>query len=168
MDKNQLQLVDRRRPATAPTDPAMLDGERSGAGHESQAGDLISSVMAHDLWTVDSQASIDMVEEILSTHGLSSVPVAGSNGEIIGIIGTHELAQFLVDGKNAKAVRAWEISRCTKFEVSVGDTITDVSKLMTENKIDYIAVTEHGRLRGVVSALGVLQAVLRENEHAKI
>jgi predicted transcriptional regulator len=65
--------------------------------------------------------------------------------------------------KNAKAVRAWEISRITTFEASPGDTVEDVAKLMAEHDIGNIAVTELGELQGVVSMQSLIQVILKEN-----
>lgn len=121
----------------------------------------ISSVMDHTLWTVHAENSIEKVEEILAEQGLTSAPVVGSNGAIVGMIGTQELVQFHAEGKNAKAVQAWEISRIKVFEVSPGDTVEEVAKLMAENKIENISVTECGRLKGIVSTQDLLQEILK-------
>jgi CBS domain-containing protein len=136
---------------------------------EPKAGKPISSMMQQNVRSVDAEDTIDKVEEILFAHGSSSAPVIGSNGAIVGIIGQQELADFHAARKNAKAVRAWEISRCKMFEVSPHDTLEDVAKLMAENKIEYIAVTELGALKGVVTALDLVQVILREaeQEHAR-
>lgn len=120
----------------------------------------ISDVMEETLWTVHAEDSIDKVEEILAAQGLASAPVVGSNGAIVGMIGAPELAAFHAEGKNAKAVQAWEISRIKTFEVNPTDTVEDVAKLMTENKIEHICVTEFGRLKGIVSSQGLLQEIL--------
>lgn len=121
----------------------------------------ISSVMEETLWTVHAENTIEKVEEILAEQGLTSAPVVGSNGAIVGMIGTQELVQFHAEGKNAKAVQAWEISRIKAFEVSPGDTVEDVAKLMAENKIETISVTECGRLKGIVSTQDLLQEILK-------
>ena len=117
--------------------------------------------MDQTLWTVHAEDSIERVMEILAEQNLASAPVVGSNGAIVGMIGPVELAQFHADGKNAKAVQAWEISRITLFEVSPGDSVEDVAKLMTENKIEHISVTECGRLKGIVSTQDLLQEILK-------
>ena len=121
----------------------------------------ISAVMDETLWTVHAEDSITRVEEILAEQGLTSAPVVGSNGAIVGMIGAAELAQFHAEGKNANAVQAWEISRITVFEVSPADTVEEVAKLMTENKIENISVTECGRLKGIVSTQDLLQEILK-------
>jgi predicted transcriptional regulator len=143
--------------------PASLDTEGHSASDELAAtvSRPISSVMEETLWTVHAEDSIETVEAILAEQGLASAPVVGSNGVIVGMIGTHELVQFHTEGKNAKAVQAWEISRIKVFEVSPGDTLEDVAKLMAENKIEHISVTERGRLKGIVSTQDLLQEILK-------
>lgn len=125
------------------------------------AGRPISAVMDQTLWTVHAEDSIERVVEILAAQNLSSAPVVGSNGAIVGMLGAAELAQFHTEGKNAKAVQAWEIARIKAFEVSPGDTVEDVAKLMAENKIENISVTECGRLKGIVSTQDLLRDMLK-------
>ena len=155
-------------PLPAPAQPAhqMPASHDMGApaGAEAlvaQVSRPISEVMEQILWTVHAEDSIERVEQILAEQGLSSAPVVGSNGAIVGMIGQSELAQFHIEGKNAKAVQAWEISRIKSFEVSPGDSVEDVAKLMAENKIENISVTECGRLKGIVSTQDLLQDILK-------
>ncbi|MDR3483066.1 MAG: CBS domain-containing protein [Burkholderiaceae bacterium] len=134
------------------------------AAHEPAAIDLklqqpISSVMTRNLRTVYAEDTVEIVEETLQKLGYASIPVQGSNGIIVGMIGPQELAHFFSENKNPKAVQAWEISCCTTFEVSPDESIEAVSTLMTEKKVEYIAVTELGELIGVVSALDILEEI---------
>jgi predicted transcriptional regulator len=126
----------------------------------STVGKPIAAVMQETLWTVHAEDAIDEVEEFFAAQGLTSAPVVGSNGAIIGMLGAPELAAFLGEGKNPKAVQAWEISRIKTFEVNPTDTVEAVAKLMTDNNVDTIAVTEFGRLKGVVSSQALLQEIL--------
>jgi predicted transcriptional regulator len=134
-----------------------MAGDSELASHVSRP---ISSVMEQTLWTVHAEDSIERVEGILTEQELSSAPVVGSNGAVIGMIGAQELAQFHIDGKNAKAVQAWEIARIKLFEVSPGDSVEEVAKLMAENKLENMSVTECGRLKGIVSTRDLLQDML--------
>jgi len=119
----------------------------------------ISSVMTRNLRTVYAEDTVEIVEKTLKKLGYASIPVQGSNGIIVGMIGPQELAHFFSENKNPKAVQAWEISCCTTFEVSPDESIEAVSTLMTEKKVEYIAVTELGELIGVVSALDILEEI---------
>jgi CBS domain-containing protein len=156
----ELALEPRHEPVAAPQWSAQ---ESVAPADELQAhvSRPISEVMDETLWTVHAEDSIERVEEILAEQGLTSAPVVGSNGAIVGMIGAAELALFHADGKNPKAVQAWEISRIKRFEVSPGDSVEDVAKLMAENKIENISVTECGRLKGIVSTQDLLQDMLK-------
>jgi len=121
----------------------------------------ISSVMQENLWSVHAEDTIEEVEELLSAISASSVPVIGYNGAVIGMIGAQELAIFHAEKKNAKAIRAWEISRIKTFEVSPEDTVEDVAQLMVEHDVRNIAVTEQGTLQGVVSMQNLMQVILK-------
>lgn len=159
-----------------PADPTVV-GEHAGlvAADVSAAAELVSTVhkpvsavMDPRLWTVHDEDSVARVEEIFTENALTSAPVMGSNGLIVGMIGAAELAQFHFENKNPKAVQAWEICRIKTFEVSPGDTLESVAKLMTEHQVESVAVTEDGRLRGVVSLKDLMQEILNvlPPEHA--
>ncbi len=120
----------------------------------------IAEVMDQTLWTVHAEDPIDKVEAFFVAQGLSSAPVVGSNGAIVGMIGAAELAAFFAEGKNPKAVQAWEISRIKTFEVNPTDTVEDVARLMAENKVETMCVTEFGFLKGVVSSQDLLKEIL--------
>ena len=82
---------------------------------ERKFGKLISSVMQKQLAAVDASDTVAQVQQALAAQTCASVPVIGSNGAIVGIIGPRELAQFLADKKNPKVARARENRRCTMF-----------------------------------------------------
>lgn len=155
--------VPQREASHAPT--LATSGVAAGAQSEpdlaSHVGRPVSDIMDVTLWTVHAEDSIERVEEILAEQGLACAPVVGSNGAIVGMIGPSELAQFHTEGKNPKAVQAWEISRIKTFEVGPADTVEDVAKLMAENKVETISVTECGRLKGIVSTQDLLQDILK-------
>jgi len=120
---------------------------------------------------VHAEDTIKMVEVMMHQEGLSSIPVMGSNGVIVGIIGARELAEFVAENKNPRVVCAWEVSRCTEFEVAPESTIAEVASLMTRDQVEYIAVTENGVLLGAVSALDILranEAMLDANHFAEL
>ncbi len=124
-----------------------------------KVGQPISSMMETNVMTVHAEDTVAHVEEILSGNNFSSVPVVGSNGAIIGMISSQELINFHGEKKNANAVRAWEICRITNFEVSPDVSILDVAKLMADSRVQHIAVTENGNLRGIVSAIDFVEQV---------
>jgi CBS domain-containing protein len=168
--RHDIDFVPAMPQAHAPDDPQATAAEVAVAAElVTTVHKPISQVMDEILWTVHAEDHIDRVEEIFAQQGLTSAPVVGSNGAIVGMLGAPELLAFHAEGKNPKAVQAWEISRIRLFEVGPDDTVEDVAKLMTDNALPSIAVTEFGRLKGVVSEHTLLQEILHvlPDERAK-
>jgi CBS domain-containing protein len=117
----------------------------------------ISTMMRKSVWTVDSEDTIERVEELLHAHRLSSVPVVDSKGVIFGIISASDLAHFHAARKNPKAVRAWEICTYKPIEVGPNATIGEVAKLMVKNKIHHVVVSENRLVVGFVSSLDFVE-----------
>ncbi|CAN5287028.1 hypothetical protein BH11PSE11_BH11PSE11_07990 [soil metagenome] len=179
MDKQTFPTLDQERWTTSPLDvdarvgavldisnPVASPGFANDAVESTRTSAPISSAMQENVPTVDAEDFIDQVERVLGTNNLTAVPVLGSNGAIVGVIGAHEITQFVAEKKNAKAVRAWEISRCRLFEVGPNDPVDEVAKLLAENQFDYIAVTELGSFKGMVQARDLVPILLAEKEAA--
>lgn len=148
----------------APADPTVAGVSRAEAAAGAELVSIVhqpvSSVMVKSLWTVHDEDSVSRVEEIFSEHALSCAPVMGANGLISGLIEAAELVQFHIENKNPNAVHAWEICRIKHFEVGPHDTVEEVAKHMTEHQVASMAVTEGGRLLGVVSLKDLMQKIL--------
>jgi len=117
----------------------------------------ISYMMRKSVWTVDSEDTVERVEELLSSHRLSSVPVVDSKRAIFGIISASDLVNFHAARKNPKAVRAWEICTYKPIEVGPTATIGEVARLMVKNKIHHVVVSENGSIVGFVSSLDFVE-----------
>lgn len=117
----------------------------------------ISYMMRKSVWTADSEATIERVEELLNSHRLSSVPVVDSKGVIFGIISASDLVHFHAARKNPKAVRAWEICTYKPIEVGPNATVGEVARLMVKNKIHHVVVSENRSVVGFVSSLDFVE-----------
>ncbi|MES3025264.1 MAG: CBS domain-containing protein [Pseudomonadota bacterium] len=123
----------------------------------------ISFMMETNIKTVHAEDTVADVEQVLGANKFSSVPVVGSNGAIVGMISCQDLVMFHAEKKVAAAVRAWEISRINNFEVGPNASVLEVARLMIEHQVQHVAVTEHGVLLGLVSAIDfVEQLVINE------
>jgi CBS domain-containing protein len=117
----------------------------------------ISYMMTKNVWTADSEDTVERVEELLVSHRLSSLPIVDSKGVIFGIVSASDLVHFHAARKSPKAVRAWEI--CTHKPIEVGPTtpIGEVARLMVKNKIHHVVVSENKSVVGVVSSLDFVE-----------
>ena len=122
----------------------------------------ISYMMTKSVWTADFQDTVERVEELLSSHRLSSVPVVDSKGVIFGIISASDLVHFHAARKNPKTVRAWEIGTYKPIEVGPTALTGEVARLMVKNKIHHVVVSENRSIVGIVSALDFVEQYVLE------
>lgn len=127
-------------------------------------GKTVAEVMTASVLTVDTQDSLDQVEQTMGAHHLTSVPVVDAKGAIFGVISACDLVRFHNLHKNFKALRAWEM--CT-YKPMVADpevTAAEVARLMVKKRIHHVVVVKEGAIQGVVSSLDLIERCLLEEE----
>lgn len=118
----------------------------------------ISYMMTKSVHSVDTEDTVERVEELLNAHHLSSVPVVDSRHVVFGIISASDLLHFHSTRKNPKAVRAWEMCTYKPIEVGPATSVTEVARLMVKNKIHHvIVVSENRSIEGFVTSLDFVE-----------
>lgn len=117
----------------------------------------ISSVMQRDILAVDVDEPVEKVEWLLIQNKLSFVPVIDPCGDCFGVISAPDLVHFHLTKKNPKKERAWEICTHRVIEVSPEVPVLEVARIMIENKIHHVIVTEENILKGVASSIDLLR-----------
>lgn len=116
----------------------------------------ISDVMTKSVVTVNTEATVDEVQNLLVSNRLSSLPVTDAKGMIFGIISAADLLKFHSLQKHPKIARAWEICTYKPIEVEPGVTVGEVANLMLKNKIHHIVVAQNHEVQGFVSAFDIV------------
>lgn len=117
----------------------------------------ISYIMTKTVQTANTEDTVERIEELLNSHGLSSVPVVDSKGVLFGIISASDVLHFHSTGKSPKAAHAWEICTYKPIEVSPTTPVGEVAKLMVKNKIHHVVVSENKSIQGFVSSLDFVE-----------
>jgi CBS domain-containing protein len=123
------------------------DGDGKGEG-EDRGPDLamrigIPEIMARDIISVPSSASIREAAEVLKDEGISSV-VVEEGGEIIGIVTDKDFVRMALLEKRPRCVG--EIMSPKLVAVDSGASVLDAVKLMGRHGIRHLLVEEEGRL----------------------
>lgn len=124
----------------------------------------ISSLMEKHVKTVDTDDSVDRVEEILRAQKLSCVPVVDAMGQCFGVISATDLLHFHAMRRNQKSERAWEVCSHKVIEVNPDISITEAAELMVSNKIHHLVVTEEKSIKGIVSSIDLVKACLSKQK----
>lgn len=125
-------------------------------------GKAISSIMQRAISPVHMDDTIDHVEGIMKTHRISSAPVYGDGGAIIGIITATDLVRLHAAGKDSHSVKAWEICTYNPLHVPPETPVTKVAELMIEHRVHHVLVMDHASVEGIVSALDFVKLYLDE------
>jgi len=109
---------------------------------------------------VDIEDTIKQVEALMNSRNLSSVPVADSKGNIFGIISVRQVEHFREANRNPNAVKAWELCTYKPIQVDPNVSVAEVAKLMVQNNIHHVVVTEKRAVKGFLSSLDLVEQYL--------
>jgi predicted transcriptional regulator len=120
----------------------------------------ISTMMKTQVWTVGMDDTVHEVEEFMASHGLSWVPVRDPAGTIVGVIATADLLQFHIRRGDPSATVAWSICTYKPISVAPGTSVSEVARLMLNQKVHHVVVADGDRLVGVVSSLDFVRQLV--------
>jgi predicted transcriptional regulator len=126
----------------------------------------ISSLMERKVWVIDMDDTVAHVEGVFAANGLSWAPVVEAGQTLVGVISEADLLQFHAQGRDAGAVRAWQLCSYKPITVSADTPVTEVARQMVERKIHHVVVTQRGDIAGVVSSLDFVRTFVGESSEA--
>jgi CBS domain-containing protein len=113
----------------------------------------ISRLMQVGTRAIAADDKVPAIETFLTSQGLHWAPVIGDRGELIGVISATDLVRFQLDKGAGNSIAAWQLCTYKPITVDVDTPIGEVARLMRDHHIHHVVVTEHGAMRGVVSAM---------------
>jgi len=93
-------------------------------------------------------------------NDISGMPVADRTGKVMGVITGGDILAVLTEGKKLEAMTAEDIMSKDPVTVDIGATMAEVMKLMNEEGILRVPVTNRGKLVGIISREDIIRAVL--------
>lgn len=124
-------------------------------------GDLrerpVGQIMHKNVRCIDMDHSVAQAEAFLHENQLSWAPVAGANGEPVGVLSADDLMRFRVQTASLLDTPVWRLCTYRPVVVTPETHIGDVARIMTERRFHHIVVAEDGEMRGVVSSLDIVR-----------
>ena len=105
-------------------------------------------------------ASLRDVATQLVTNEFSGMPVAASDGRVVGVITESDIVRTLIEGKRLENLTAGEVMTGPPITVDVNTPIEDVMRSLEDNRIVRVPVTDQERLVGIISRRDVIRAIL--------
>jgi CBS domain-containing protein len=117
-------------------------------------------IMQRPVLATTTRASVRDIASQLVGNGFSGMPVAERDGTVVGVITEADIVKALVEGKPLEALMAYDIMSTSPTTVDVDAPLGEVLKLLHENQILRVPVTERGKLVGIISRGDIIRSVL--------
>ncbi len=121
---------------------------------------LVKDVMSNPVITVDENAPINHVAELMDKHELGCIIVTGKDGKPIGIITERDLVTRIL-AKNIKpeSVKAKDVMSSPLITIEPDETINEAARKMNRLNIRRLGVTYKGQLIGLISSKDILSVM---------
>ncbi len=113
----------------------------------------ISTLMERRVYSIDIDDTIAAVEALFDQRGLTWAPVLDDKRAVIGVISAGDLLQFHVQGRDPGFVRAWQLCTYRPVMVEEQTSVGEVARMMIDQHIHHVVVTDAQGIAGVVSSL---------------
>jgi CBS domain-containing protein len=119
----------------------------------------LSILMATTLATIQSDASILAAAQLMHEKRIGSLLTIEA-GEIVGIVTERDLVRKgLAFSRDAGSTHVSAVMSSPLLSIDVNRTIRDASKAMAEQGVRHLAVTENGKIVGVLSVRDLVKMV---------
>jgi CBS domain-containing protein len=118
-----------------------------------------------DVATIEPDADVRRLLEILAEHNIGAVVVSTDGQAIDGIASERDVVRRLNErGAELLDVPVSEIMTVTVRTCEPGDDVEGLRAVMTEHRIRHVPVVRDGRLVGIVSIGDVVKSAIAELE----
>ena len=124
----------------------------------------VGQVMSRPVLATTERASVQDIASQLVRAGISGMPVADSEGNIVGIITEYDIVNAILDDLKLDSLRASELMQKEIVTLDVEADISEALKIFKEKHIVRVPVTENGKLVGILSRIDALKGLLEEPE----
>ena len=106
------------------------------------------------------RASVRDIATQLVINEITGMPVMERNGAVVGVISEADVLAAILDGKALETLTAAEIMSADPVTADVDVSMEDVARMLDEEGIVRVPVTQKGMLVGIISRRDVIRAKL--------
>lgn len=118
---------------------------------------LVKDVMSNPVITVDEEAAISHIAELMDKHEFGCVIVTKKDGKPIGIITERDLVtRVLAKNVNPESVKAKDVMTSPLITIEPDATINEAARKMSRLNIRRLGVVYKGQLVGLISSKDIL------------
>lgn len=119
----------------------------------------VEEFMTTDLFTVQEDDIINLVEEVMSWRKIRYIPVEDAKGKLVGLVTIRRLLNHLVRHRDERSapMTVRDVMIREPVTVSPDTTIGDALELMRERRIGGLPVVQGDELVGIITAMDFLR-----------
>ena len=117
-------------------------------------------IMTRPVLATTAGASVRDIANKMLNNRISGMPVAERDGTVVGVITETDILDALIEGKRLESLTAQDIMSTAPVTVDIDATLADVMKLLNDEGVLRVPVTDRGRLVGIISRADIIKAVL--------
>lgn len=118
---------------------------------------LVKDVMSSPVFTIDEDATVNKVAQLMEEHELGCIVVTSKEGKPVGIITERDLVKRVL-AKNARAsmLSAKEVMTSPLITINPDETLSDAARRMSDLNVRRLGVMYKGNLVGIISSKDIL------------
>ncbi|MCB0320816.1 MAG: CBS domain-containing protein, partial [Bdellovibrionales bacterium] len=123
----------------------------------------IGDVMTSHPVMVDIHDSVEVAAQLMAEHQIRHLPVI-SHGKPISVVSDREIQAAQCGMPSGQQLEVGDVCAIEGYMVSVSSPLIDVVKVMAEQKLGSVLVTDHDRIAGIFTAVDACRffAILME------
>ena len=114
----------------------------------------IADLMAKRVISAQPHQSVDHARAMMERNRIHALPVAGPNGEAVGIVSTADLARRLKGETPLKRIMTERV-----YCVPAYNDVSVAARIMRKHKIHHVVVTHEKSVIGIISSFDLLKLV---------
>jgi tRNA nucleotidyltransferase (CCA-adding enzyme) len=117
-------------------------------------------IMQRPVLAATPRASLRDVASQLVTNEFTGLPVAASDGRVLGVVSEADIIRILLEGKKLENLTASEAMTGPPITVDTGTPLEEVMKILEDHRILRVPVMSNNKLVGIISRSDVIRAIL--------
>ncbi|MFW6230603.1 MAG: cyclic nucleotide-binding/CBS domain-containing protein [Nanoarchaeota archaeon] len=124
---------------------------------------LAEDIMTREVETISPSASLTTVSQKMAKERISSLIVTEKK-KPLGIISERDFIRKVLARGGKKSMKVKDVMSSPVLSVQPRESITNAAKLMHENEIRHLLVTQDGEIKGIITETDLLRG---ESEYVK-
>jgi CBS domain-containing protein len=114
----------------------------------------VAQIMVPDVVTIQKHHTVGHAREVLHRNGVHALPVVEADGEVAGIVSSHDLASDLKGSTPISKVMTSRVYTIPRY-----NDVHHAARLMRNHRIHHVVVTHNREVVGVLSSFDLLKLV---------